>query len=145
MKRKERPLKNLSVKQRKLIAAIAENPDASLKELQAKSGYCSVSKVHDTKKTKTIQMAMKDIIARDRRINRTAVARKIAEGLEATKKTYAQFGGRILDSREDPDFAVRKGYVELVARLAGDLKDTTVHEAGQTLKDVFADDEGLKP
>lgn len=50
-------------------------------------------------------------------------AKKIAEGMDATKKSYFTYEGKVVDSREDADYLVRHKYLELAARLQGTLAD----------------------
>ena len=53
---------------------------------------------------------------------REVVAKKLAEGLDATHTEFFQKDGIVTDKRTTIDYANRRAYVETAARLRGDLK-----------------------
>lgn len=69
------------------------------------------------------------------------LAMGIKECTQATKKTYAQFKGIIVDEREDPDFAVRKNAIDLATILRGDKTENLKieHTLGEMTPDEVED------
>ena len=67
------------------------------------------------------------------------LARKIREGLEADRATYASFRGKFLDERRDPDYSARAKYAEMLARLKGlfiDRHELTGREGGDIVLQI---------
>lgn len=67
------------------------------------------------------------------------MGRKTLEGLEATKKVYTAYKGRITDERVDEDFIARSKYLEILAKLRGkliDKKELTGKDGGDLILQI---------
>lgn len=110
-----RKKRKLTKRQRKLLKIRLENPDLTTKEVGERAGYANKQATHQAFNSPTI----KELLDNDPRLNRSALADKLAEGLEAQDVRYVGMSGRRVTEK---DFAVRKLYLELAFKLNGDLK-----------------------
>ena len=112
--------RRITRKQKQLVNAVVENPDATLDELGQQADYENRANVHRALKSHNVRARISEMIEADPRLRRLSLIDKLAEGLEAKATNYFPSESGI-EIRETADMRVRKGYLELVLRLTGDL------------------------
>lgn len=130
--------RRLTPRQRKLLRAIIEKPDATLEEIGRQAGYAGRQHVARALKSPNVQAAFRDLMDTCPQLERKALAQKLAEGLDATMTKFFAHEGKVRDKRVCVDFLTRHKYLELALRLNGDLKLDIVSN-GKTLKDLVID------
>lgn len=120
---KNKRLPALTRKQVALQKAVIANPKATLQELADAADYAGPSKVHRALRTPSMQKTWAEIMAAHPKLKRTALAKKLAEGLDAKKTQYFSAFGKVVSQKTDTDYLTRKAYLDLAARLDGGLRE----------------------
>jgi hypothetical protein len=121
-KTKRRRKQIVSPKVRALIAELIEDPDQTLQVAGEKAGWSpksAASAACQALKSPSAQELFRREMAKRPKLQMSALAERLEQGLEAmTTKLFAH-EGQIMDERELVDFGTRATYLTLATRLAG--------------------------
>jgi hypothetical protein len=107
--------KRLSPKQKKLVKALGSA--SSVAEAGRIAGYSDRSAAH--KALATIELKMPELMDREGLTDEVLVNNYLRPGLESTKREYFANGGVVLETREEPDWATRRGFLDMAFKIKG--------------------------
>lgn len=107
---------------RKVIEAMIENPDSTLKAAGMKAGFpekSAASQARTALKSAGAQELFRRAMKKHKVLRDDGLATKLAEGMDATVTKFFAHEGQVVDERECVDFGARHSYLALATRLAG--------------------------
>lgn len=106
---------------RKLIGALLDDPDLTLKAAGEKAGYTKdpAQRAYHALKSPSAQELFRREMEKRPALRPSALADKLAQGLDATVTKFFAHEGEVVDERECVDFGARHSYLSLAAKLAG--------------------------
>jgi hypothetical protein len=108
-------LKPLSPKQKKLVKALGSA--SSVAEAGRIAGYSDRSAAH--RALATIELKMPELMDREGLTDEVLVNNYLRPGLAATKREHFANGGIVLETREEPDWATRRGFLDMAFKVKG--------------------------
>jgi hypothetical protein len=112
----------ISPRVRALIGELIDNPDQTLQKAGERAGYApayAASQASRALKRPSAQELFRQEMAKRPKLQFSALAEKLEQGLEATVTKYFAHEGSVVDERENTDYSTRATYLTLAARLAG--------------------------
>ena len=112
----------VSPRVRALIGELIEDPDQTLQKAGEKAGFpakSAASAACQALKSPSAQELFRREMAKRPKLQMSALAEKLEQGLEATVTKYFAHEGSVVDERENTDYSTRATYLTLATRLAG--------------------------
>ena len=131
----QKPKRAISRQMNKLARARVKNPDATLKELAAETGYRGEDTVCRALNSDKVKARIRELLEASPKLKVAALTRKLAEGLNATETKFFQHEGEVTDEREVVDFGTRHRYLETALELHGAREKPTAD--GTTVNNFF--------
>ncbi len=113
--------KKLTGKQRLFLKEKIKNPAITNTEAARRAGY-GEGTIRSAKVEKGVYKNINDALE-EAGLTEGQLANGLAEGTRALKISYFQKDGIVIQEKVDVDFATRKGYYELIAKIKGYLVD----------------------
>jgi hypothetical protein len=107
--------KTLSPKQRNLVKALGTA--ASVAEAGRIAGYSDRTAAH--RALTAIELKMPELMDREGLTDEVLVNNYLRPGLAATKREHFANGGVVLETREEPDWATRRGFLDMAFKVKG--------------------------
>ena len=111
--------RGLSRRLNKLARARVKNPDATLKELAAETGYSGAATVCRALNSESVKARIRELLEASPKLRVAALTRKLAEGLDAKEIKFFQHEGKVTASRTTVDYGTRHRYLETALELHG--------------------------
>jgi hypothetical protein len=129
----------VSPKVRALIGELLDDPDQTLQQIGEKAGYPPTSASQQASRAMSSPSAVELFrreMAKRPKLQLSALAEKLEQGLEATVTKYFAHEGSVVDERENTDFSTRATYLTMAARLAGADPSGKLEITGANGKDL---------
>ena len=107
---------------RKVIQALAEDPDRTFQQAGEMAGFpkkTAASQAHRALRSKGAQEFFDRAMAKHPILQDDGIAQTLAEGMRSTAMKFFAHEGQVIDERECVDFGARHSYVSLVTKLRG--------------------------
>jgi len=118
--RKNRKLKpsRISPLAQRVLGELVRDPDQTVTQIARATG-CTHPAVTGIIRRPAVQEVMQEMMERHPSLKREALLQKLAEGLDASKKTYFADKGRVKTTKTDIDFPTRGFYLSLATKING--------------------------